>query len=114
MARARGIRLTFSDCSPQHLRMYKSLGYSRYGSYFNDPVFGKKITILWVMGDLEMLRERRSPMLGVCAQFGDDPEARAWHRQTIAPTETDAAASDYSAATVIAPRPNYGGNHVHQ
>jgi hypothetical protein len=81
--RTRNIRVTFADCSPHHLPLYVPIGYTPYGNRFLDPVFGEKSPILWVTGDLELLRARRSPLLKVCEKFGDDPEARSWFHQNI-------------------------------
>jgi len=82
-ARARGVRLAFTDCSPKHLPLYGPIGYTPYGPPFHDPVFGVKVPILTVGGDLELLRERRSPLLKACAIYGDDADARHWFERTV-------------------------------
>jgi hypothetical protein len=93
--------------------MYKSLGYARYGSHFHDPVFGLKITILWVVGDLEMLRERRSPMLEICKVYGDDSAARGWYRQNILPAEIDHNFTSDSAIADHLPSSSQGNSDEH-
>jgi GNAT superfamily N-acetyltransferase len=93
-ARQRGIRVTFSDCSPQHLDLYESIAYTRYGSPFVDEVFGYKIPILWVLGDLELQRKKRSPLLRATAEFGDDWQAREWFKLTIRRASPEAAQAE--------------------
>ncbi|MET0981562.1 MAG: GNAT family N-acetyltransferase [Telluria sp.] len=82
-ARARGVRLAFTDCSPKHLPLYGPIGYTPYGPPFEDPVFGLKVPILTVGGDLKLLQERRSPLLKACAPYGDDAEARHWFERQV-------------------------------
>jgi hypothetical protein len=82
-ARARNVRVAFTDCSPKHLSLYGQIGYTPYGPPFQDPVFGLKVPILTVGGDLKLLQERRSPLLKACAPYGDDADARRWFELNV-------------------------------
>jgi hypothetical protein len=77
------MRVAFSDCSPKLLPLEAKLGFRPYGPPFQDPVFGLKVPILAVGGDLKFLQERRSPMLKACAPYGDDADARRWFELNV-------------------------------
>jgi CRP-like cAMP-binding protein len=80
--RRRGVRLNYADCSPHLLPLYEHLGYRRYTRAFNDTVYGFKIPIVMLSGDLERFRQAHAPLANLAAEYGDDPEARAWFART--------------------------------
>jgi predicted GNAT family N-acyltransferase len=77
-ARRRGARVAVSDCSPHLLPLYKGIGYVPFGRPFEDPSFGFKVPIVWVLGDLARMGAIHSPLLGLGEGFPPDPEGARW------------------------------------
>lgn len=79
---AHGIRFNFGDCSPHLLGFYEQLGYRRFTDGYNDTVFGYKLPLVMICGDLEFLGRVRSPLRAAVPEDQDDAEAREWFART--------------------------------
>jgi predicted GNAT family N-acyltransferase len=99
-ARQRGIRIGVLDCSAYLLPIYEGLGFKRYEEPFNDPVYGLKIPLLFLLGDYKGLSKIDSPLAEVAKEFGDDEEARDWYEQEYGTKQT--AATNRSMDSITA------------
>jgi CRP-like cAMP-binding protein len=80
--RENGLRLNYGDCSPHLVPFYEHLGYRRYTRAFNDTIYGFKVPILMLAGDLARFERVGSPLVRLAREHPDDPEARAWFERS--------------------------------
>lgn len=59
---AHGVALTFADCQPHLLNLYRSLGFRACGSTFNHPEWGLMVPLVMVVGDSAHLERVGSPL----------------------------------------------------
>ena len=78
--RRRGVRIAFLDCSPRLLPFYEAFGFRRYGKPFNDPIYGFKIPLVFLVKDKVTLKACHSPLAD--GSYEDDKEARDWYNET--------------------------------
>jgi predicted GNAT family N-acyltransferase len=100
-ARARGIRIAFFDCSAYLLPVYEGLGFRRYESPFNDPTYGLKFPLLFLLGDYSGLSQIASPLAEIAKEFGDDEEASEWYEQAYGGKQTAATSRGMESATAL-------------
>lgn len=78
-------RVVLGDCSPELSAFYYKIGYRLYAKPFVDPVFGTKVPLMLIVGDLEWLESVRSPLLPFTGDVATDAEASKWFSTTYGP-----------------------------
>jgi predicted GNAT family N-acyltransferase len=100
-ARQRGIRIGFLDCNGYLLPIYEGLGFKRYEEPFNDPVYGLKIPLLFLLGDHKGLSKIASPLADIAKEFGDDEAARDWYEQAYGGKQSTATSRSLESVTAL-------------
>jgi N-acyl-L-homoserine lactone synthetase len=105
-----GVRFNFGDTNPFLLDYFERLGYRRYASPVNDPIFGFHVPIVMVIRDLEYMGEVGSLLRRYVPQDNDDVEARTWFKKEfplLAPWRTTSVTSVQGLMGLVE---SFGGN----